>query len=302
MMPMRLNAESGTGGGAVTGLDGPVVDNPLLGEILRRTKGLSPEQIQAALDYQRANGVRFGEAIVKLGLAGSDDVMWALSQQFHYPYVAAAEADLDSELVVAKQPFADSVEIFRDLRTQLLLNGFGSPDDRSSLAMVSPNRGDGKTFIAANLAVAFGQLPGRTLIIDADLRSPRLHQIFNCPGSTGLVSVLNGRAEANVIRPVAALPNLYLLPVGATPPNPSELILKPAFMLLLNELSAKFDYVIVDTPAASHGSDARIVASRCGASLAVARKNRSKLPEMRHLLEQLGKTRIKMFGVVMNDY
>ena len=164
---------------AANSAENSAVQDPMLGEILRRTKGLSPESIQRALDYQRENGVRFGEAVVRLGLASSEDVMWALSKQFHYAYAASSSKDVNTELVVAHRPFDDSIEVFRDLRTQLLLNGFGSVKDRAALAVVSANRGDGKSFIAANLAVAFGQLPGRTVLVDADLRSPRLHSIFD---------------------------------------------------------------------------------------------------------------------------
>lgn len=279
-----------------------VVQDPSLGEILRRTKGISAEDIQRALDYQREKGVRFGEAVVRLGLASSDDVVWALSQQFHYTYAPSKDMRLSTELVVAHRPFDDRVEVFRDLRTQLLLNGFGSVDDRTALAVVSANRGDGKSFMAANLAVAFGQLPGTTLIIDADLRTPRLHQIFECNATAGLSTTLSGRSEANVIQPVAEFANLFLLPAGSRPPNPSELFLKPAFGLLLAELSRKFDYVIVDTPAAEHGSDARVIAARCGASLAIARKNKSRLPELQRLVTQLGKSHVKMAGVVMNEF
>jgi chain length determinant protein tyrosine kinase EpsG len=281
---------------------GPAVHDPMLGEILRRTKGLTADHVERALQYQRDQGMRFGEAVVRLGLATADEVMWALSQQFHYAYAAGANTELDAELVVAHHPFDETVEVFRDLRTQLLLSGFGSADDRSALAVVSPNRGDGKSFIAANLAVAFGQLPGRTVIVDADLRAPRLHEVFKSSVAAGLVSVLSGRAETSVIQPVADLPNLFLMPAGPMPPNPSELFLKPAFSLLLNELTSKFDYVIVDTPAAAHGSDARVIASRCGAALVVARKNHSKLPELQRLVTQMGKSPVKVAGVVMNEY
>jgi len=278
------------------------VQDPMLGEILRRTKGLSPEDVQRALQYQREHNVRFGEAVVRLGLASSEDVMWALSQQFHYAYAASSSTDVNTELVVAHRPFDDTVEVFRDLRTQLLLSGFGSAKDSTALAVVSANRGDGKSFIAANLAVAFGQLPGRTVLVDADLRSPRLHAIFDTAGAIGLTSVLSGRTETNVIRQVPGFPNLFLLPAGPTPPNPSELFLKPAFALLLNELGKKFDYVIVDTPAAEHGSDARIVASRCGSALAIGRKGHSKLPQLQRLMAQMSKNQVKIAGMVMNEF
>jgi chain length determinant protein tyrosine kinase EpsG len=279
-----------------------VVHDPMLGEILRRTKGVTAENIQRALEYQRTHGVRLGEAVMRLGFASADDVMWALSQQFHYAYAPKANSSLSPELVVAHHPFDDRVEVFRDLRTQLLLNGFGAADDRAALAIVGANRRDGRSHVAANLAVAFGQLPGRTVLVDADLRQPRLHGIFKTPGISGLASLLGGRAETNVIFPVTDLPNLFVLPAGPTPPNPSELFLKPAFSLLLNELTSKFDYVIVDTPAAEHGSDARIIASRCGAAMAVARRNHSKLPQLQRLVTQMGKSQVRIAGLVMNEY
>jgi protein-tyrosine kinase len=278
------------------------VQDPMLGEILHRTKGLDGEAIERALAYQRENGVRFGEAVIRLGLASSEEVMWALSKQFHYAYAASNNKDINTELVVAHRPFDDSIEVFRDLRTQLLLNGFGSSKDRAALAVVSANRGDGKTFIAANLAVAFGQLPGRTVLVDADLRSPRQHSIFDIDAPYGLTSVLSGRSDANVIHQVHDFPNLFLLPAGPMPPNPSELFSRPAFALLLSELGNKFDHVIVDTPAAEHGSDARIVASRCGTSLAIGRKGHSRLPELQRLVAQLNKHQIKIAGVVMNEF
>ena len=276
--------------------------DPKLGEILQRTKNLSQSQVDAALYYQRKKGVRFGEAVVRLGLAGADDVMWALSQQFNYPYAQIANANLNDELVLARQPFSDTVEAFRDVRAQLLLNGFGSAERRSALAIVSADRGDGKTFIGANLAVAFGQLPGRTLIIDADMRSPRLHEIFNCPGTSGLASVLRGSTRASVIRPVNDLPNLYILPVGAAPPNPAELFQTRSFALLVHELVSKFDYVLVDTPAASQGSDARVVASHCGSAMVVGRKDKTRLPGLKQLVTQLNTNHVKIAGMVMNEY
>lgn len=89
------------------------VQDPSLGDILRRTKGLTSEQVAQALEYQRSNGVRFGAAVVALGLAQTEDVIWALSQQFHYPYTPVGERALNEELVVANSPFDENVEAFR---------------------------------------------------------------------------------------------------------------------------------------------------------------------------------------------
>ncbi len=273
-----------------------------LGDILQKTNGLTVTQIEQVLSYQREHGVRFGEAAVTLGLANPDDVVWALSQQFRYPYAPQSQRSVHDELVVANDPFCEEVESFRDLRSQLAMGVFSESQGRHALAILSSDEGDGKTFVAANLAVAFSQLPGRTLIIDADLRSPRLHQVFGVDQSVGLTGVLSGRAQPNVIKPVVHLPNLYLMPAGVLAPNPAELLQGPAFGLCLAELYSRFDYILVDTPASTAGADARVIASHCGAALLVGRQGKSRVPQMQSLVKLLNKSKIKMAGVVMNEF
>lgn len=304
---MRANTTSrheGASSGADADFSDTVhsVQDPTLGEILQRTKGLTGEQVAQTLDYQHAHGVRFGEAAVALGLARPEDILWALSQQFHYPYAPVAEKSLNEELVVANAPFSEEAESFRDLRSQLVMGLLSEPDHRRAIALVSPDVNEGKSFIAANLATAFSQLPGRTLIIDADLRTPRLHEVFGVEPSTGLTGILAGRTEPNVIKPAGHLPNLYLLQAGVVAPNPTELLQRAAFSLLLKELLSKFDYVLVDTPAAVHGSDARIIASHCGGALVVGRKNKSHAAALQTLVTQLNKSAVKIAGVVLNEF
>lgn len=277
-------------------------DPASLGDILQRTKGLTAEQVDLALDYQRQHGVRFGEAAVALGLARPDDVIWALAQQFHYPYNPASDARLNEELVVANDPFSEGVESFRDLRSQLVLGVLGDPQQRRALAITSSDVGDGKSFVSANLAVAFSQLPGRTLIIDANLRQPRLHKVFGVEARSGLTSILAGRAEPDLIQPVNHLSNLYLMPAGVVAPNPTELLQRASFSLLLRELLDKFDHVLVDTPAFAVGSDARIIAVHCGAALIVGRKDKSRIPRMQSLVKLLNKSNVKMAGILMNEF
>jgi protein-tyrosine kinase len=280
------------------------VQSASLGDILRRTKGLSAEEVKQALDYQSNHGVRFGEAVVALGLAKPEDVLWALAQQFHYPYNPQSDQKLHDELVVANDPFSEQVEAFRDLRSQLIpfMMGGERQNHRHAVAVVSAEVGDGKSFIAANLAIAFSQLPGRTLIIDADLRTPRLHDVFGIETGVGLSGILAGRSEPNVIKPVEHLPNLYMLPAGVMPPNPAELLQRASFSLLMRELLEKFDYVLVDTPAASHGSDARVIAAHCGACMVIGRKNKTRTPAIQSLVKQLTKSTVKISGVLMNEY
>jgi protein-tyrosine kinase len=273
-----------------------------IGDLMRETCGLTDQQLEQIAEYQRLHGVRFGEAAVSLNLVNGDDVLRALSLQFHYAYAPElSQGKKDSELVAAANPFSDQAETFRDLRSQLLMGVLGVDQPRRALAIVSPNVGDGKTYIAANLAVAFSQLGGRTLLVDADMRTPRQHKLFEIDHAFGLSTVLSGRTERSVVQQVKDLPSLYVMPVGGVPPNPLELLQGPAFGRLIHELLQKFDHVLVDAPAAVHGADARVIAARSGAALVVGRKGRSRMEEMQGLLAKLGKSPMAIAGVIMNE-
>ncbi len=272
-----------------------------IGDIIREKNQLSASDVEQIVAYQKENGVKFGEAAVSLGLAKREDVLWALSHQFHYPYSHDSKIKLNTELITATNPFSPEAEIFRDIRSQLLTSVFTQDAVRPILAIISPSVGDGKSFFAANMAVAFSQLGGRTLLVDADMRTPRQHEIFNIDSGKGLSSILSGRTEANVVRPVDDLPNLYVLPVGTTPPNPLELVQRPAFAMLLAELSLKFDQVIIDTPAAMHGSDARVIASICGNAMIVGRKNANRVGDIKKLVDDVTRAKVKIAGIAINQ-
>lgn len=272
-----------------------------IGDIIRQTNNLSAEQVERVLAYQREKGVKFGEAAVALGLARREDVLWALSQQFQYPY-ADSRQKLHADLVVSADPFSDAAEAFRDIRSQIIMSVLDGTASRRALAVVSPNIGDGKSHFAANLAFTFGQLGVRTLLVDADMRSPRQQEIFRVNNSSGLSGILAGKIESSVMRPIEDLPSLYLLPVGIVPPNPLELVQRPTFELLIKELQLKFDYIIVDTPAMEHGSDARVVAGKCGAALMVARRGTSRMRALNDAMASIKKTGTHFAGVVMNEY
>lgn len=273
-----------------------------IGDILRITANLSADQVAQVLAYQQKHKLRFGEAAVKLGVVKSDDVMWALAQQFDYSYSPEANAHLNDELVVAKHPFSDAAEMFRSIRSQLMMNVLAADDKRRALCVVSPTVGDGKTYFAANLAIAFSQLGGRTLLVDADMRTPRLHTLFGMDNTSGLSTILSGRSQPSIRRPIKELRGLYLLPVGAVPPNPLELAARAALPLLINELLHKFDHVIVDTPAAQHGADARVLAARCGAAVAIGHQNKSRIDTLQTLVTQLTNGSTRFAGVVMNEF
>lgn len=273
-----------------------------IGDIIRDARSLSAAEVEQVLRYQREKGVRFGEAAIALGLASEEEVLRALAEQFHYPLATAEKRNDNPELVTLNQPFSVQAEAFRAIRSQVSMRTDPSRAARTALAVISPAVGDGKTFFAANLAIAIAQLGGRTLLVDADLRSPRQHQVFGLGNSSGLSTILSGRAESQVIQQADGVPNLFVLPGGPIPPNPAELVERPAFGLLIRELSSKFDHVIVDTPAAAHGADAAVVAVRCGAALVIARKNSSKVAGLQDLVASLQGSSVQITGAIVNEF
>ena len=280
----------------------PAVTDRSIGSIIASTRNLSVEQVEKILQHQREKGIRFGEAAVALGYASTDDVMFALAQQFHYPYAAEENRKASPELVSLNKPFGVQAEAVRAVRSQLMMRLYNEGQRRCAVAVVSPNSRDGKTFFAANLAVSLAQLGGRTLVIDADMRGPRLHEVFGIDNRAGLSGILSGRSETKVIQQVLGVPSLFVLPVGIKPPNPLELVERPAFGLLMRELAIKFDHVIVDTPASVFGSDSAVIAARCGAALVVARRNKARVAALQDLVANLAETPAQLVGVVYNQF
>ncbi len=279
----------------------PVLDRSI-GDILSELRNLTAEQVEQVLHKQQQSGTRFGEAAVALGLATKADVLFALSQQFHYPYAPEQQRDHSPDLVTLNEPFGARAEYFRALRSQLMMRAFVDGEPRRAVAIISPDTGDGKTYCCTNLAVTLAQLGGRTLLIDADMRGPRVHDVFKVPNRVGLSGILSGRADRQVIQQAPGLPSLFILPVGTTPPNPLELVERPAFGLLVRELASKFDHVLVDTPAGIYGSDCGVIAARCGVAMVVVRKDKARVAMLQSLVSSFAGAPVKLAGVVFNEF
>lgn len=210
------------------------------------------------------------------------------------------EAALAAEVVAAWHPQSEAVERLRALRSQLLLRGFENPARHAALALVGPDVGAGRTWMAANLGVLFAQLGLRTLLLDADLRRPRLHRLFGVPGRIGLSSVLAGQAGPEVIQPVDRIPGLSLLPAGSLPPNPQELLARDGLQALLAALRPRYEVILADTPAFSRCADAGTVAVRAGAALVVVRQDATDAQALAGLTDTLGSWRVTVVGAVLN--
>jgi chain length determinant protein tyrosine kinase EpsG len=273
-----------------------------IGAILLEDGKLKSSDIQRIIDLHYQSGMRFGEAAQHLGLLNANDLEIALNKQYDLPRLLPASDGPSSELVAAHLPLHPRTEEIRGLRTQLLLRWLDPSAGRRVLAVTSPGNGDGRSYVAANLAVVFSQLGLRTLLIDADLRKPRQHKIFKVPDRIGLAGVLAGRDDSAAVVPVPGISKLFLLPAGAPPPNPQELLSRPVLASLLDELSIKFDLVLVDTSAAKVFSDAKNVAFRAKNALVLARKNHTLVDDTSRMIRELSDTGTRVVGTVINAF
>ena len=162
----------------------------------------------------------------------------------------------DIELLPQTKPRHAVSEAYRSLRTALLLS---SAEQLRAVALTSAQSGEGKTATAANLAVVMAQLGRQVLLIDADLRKPRLHRVFNLSNREGLVHSLAGGEPVEKLTQATSVPGLFVLPSGTIPPNPSELLASDRMRELLVAAQRRFDLVIVDTPPLLAVTDASVV-------------------------------------------
>jgi capsular exopolysaccharide synthesis family protein len=172
-------------------------------------------------------------------------------------------------------------------------------DDKKVLQVTSPGPSNGKTTISANLAVHFAQLGKRVALVDCDLHRPRLHSIFSVSNESGLTTlIMNRSTRLQDVAARVALPGLFLIPSGALPPNPAELFSSDRFKLLLAELKADFDVVILDTPPVLLFSDSHRIASRSDAVLAVGRLDQTNFPDMDSTVDAIEKSGTELLGTV----
>jgi protein-tyrosine kinase len=263
-----------------------------IGAILVGAGALSAPDVERILELQRTKGGRFGEAGKALGLIEQRDIDLALSRQFDYPYLRRGESRVSPSLVAAYEPAHPQVEALRSLRSELMLHWFGEDASHKSVAIVSEARGDGRSHVAANLAVVLSQLGGRTLLIDADLRNPAQHALFGLENRVGLSTLLSGRAGPEAVQRVPGLGSLSVLPSGAAPPNPQELLARPSFGVLLERLATHVDFILIDTPPAAESADAQTVAARA----------RAGLWRLQAISQSVARTRTSVLGVVLNDF
>ncbi|MEO0532170.1 MAG: polysaccharide biosynthesis tyrosine autokinase, partial [Planctomycetota bacterium] len=175
--------------------------------------------------------------------------------------------------MVALQPRSTGAESVRTLRTALHF-GIASPNSKT-FVVTSPAPGDGKSTVASNLAIAMAQSNQRVLLIDADMRKPTLHEIFEVDSKVGLTSVLSGGISAMEAIVPTSVSSLDLLPCGSSPSSPFELLNNGLFFEALSQLIDQYDRIIIDSPPVMAVADARLLSANVDCTLMVLRAERS---------------------------
>lgn len=277
-----------------------VIDKqPNIGRILFEMGKIKAADADLILRMQKEQGLRFGDAAVKLGLVTEEDIRHVLFQQFDYPCLPADSVAIDQEVVAAFRPHDPEVEALRVLRSQIALRWYA---EHKFMVITAPSAGQGASRIAANLAVVFSQLGERTLLIDADLRNPRQHKLFRLQSSPGLSDILAGRASAKIIQNIQKVTNLSVLPAGTEPPNPLELLGRPTLSGLINDIGEQFDVIIIDTPPALECADAQTLSARMGGALIVARRHHARIADVEEVKQQLAIAGAEVVGAVLTDF
>jgi capsular exopolysaccharide synthesis family protein len=205
---------------------------------------------------------------------------------------------VDPLLVAFHRPDSFEAETFRNLRTALYFSTYGRR--RKVIQVSSPSAGDGKTTMAANLAVSMAQSGKKVLLVDADFRRAKVHKLFGIEAQVGLAQVLTDELELGDTVQATEVANLWVLPTGPHPTNPSELLSSRKFEDLIAVVREKYDFVVIDTPPILAVSDAAVVAPRMDGvllTLRITKNGRPQAVRARQILSVLG---VQVLGVVVN--
>jgi capsular exopolysaccharide synthesis family protein len=202
------------------------------------------------------------------------------------------------ELVTFGHPKSILSEAYRNIRTSILLSFSEKPPKK--IAISSPNPAEGKTTTVINTAIALSQTGARVIIIDTDMRKPRVHQVFEKENGTGLSNFLSGRTDLEAIIKKTEIPNLYYIPSGPIPPNPSELLGSNLFKIMMGSLGEQFDHIILDTPPVLGFADSVIVSTTVDGVILVVSGGKTPRETLQRAKEVLLQVNAKILGVVIN--
>lgn len=203
------------------------------------------------------------------------------------------------ELLPHHSPRLAVSEAYRSLRTALLLSTAG---ELHTVALTSAEPGEGKTATTTNLGVVMAQLGRRVLLVDADLRRPRMHKVFRISNRTGLVTYLTAHVDENSLFTETGVPNLWVCPSGPIPPNPSELLASGRMKEFLEMVGRRFDFVLIDTPPTLPVADAVIIGTLVDGVIVCARAGVVTREDAKFCRDRLAYADLRVLGSVLNRY
>lgn len=207
----------------------------------------------------------------------------------------------DLDLIVHRKPRSPVAEACKAVRTNLM---FASPDAHLNRILVtSAGPREGKTTTAVSLAITMAQNDNdnRVLALDTDMRRPRMHKVFGVSGKEGITSILLGKAKIEDVVKATEVPNLFVLPCGPPPPNPAEVCQSARFKKLLDDLTERYDIVVLDSPPIMVVTDAAVLGTLVDGALLVARTGQTNRAELREACRHMLDVGTKILGCVLND-
>jgi succinoglycan biosynthesis transport protein ExoP len=290
--------------------------NSLLGMLtgLVLSIGFVSMRERADRTLQQPGDIKLWTEVIELGVIPNAS-LGAKSQQYYRPLAtgqerrrARAHTSLSlpepAELITAGQQPTMSAEAFRSTLTSMLFVS-DEADRPKVLVFTSANAADGKTTVVSNLAIAAAEIRMKVLVIDADLRRPRMHDVFNVSNDQGLVDILTGEVTENglsLLIQETGIKNLYLLPAGPPTQAAAHLLYSPMWESLLDGLREEYDMIFVDTPPMLQMTDARVAARMADAVVLVARSNVTTRDVIMAAKDRLTEDRIPILGAILNDW
>ncbi|MFT8710279.1 MAG: CpsD/CapB family tyrosine-protein kinase [Sporolactobacillus sp.] len=201
-------------------------------------------------------------------------------------------------LISHHSPKSTAAEQFRTIRTNIDFSEVNG--ELKKIMVTSSSPGEGKSTVAANLAVVNAQQGKKVLLIDGDLRKPTIQYTFKLPNTNGLTTVLTKKIELEEAIQETSVKNLYVLPSGPIPPNPAELLSSPMMGALLKYALESYDLIIFDTPPILAVTDAQILSNLCDGSVLVVRSSVTEKELAKRAKELLLKAQSRILGVVLN--
>jgi receptor protein-tyrosine kinase len=293
-----------------------------LRDALIETRKLTSDDVVRIDDVMRNMGLEFGDAALRLGLlthedlaeateaarrpppTGTDGIVegalnkMAFSRGLPVKYVGRVAPG--PSIILVRDPDNPYSEQIRALRTELMLLN-GASRSGNSIVVLSPCRGEGRTQLCAELAIAFSQLGKRTLLVDADLRRPRVHSLFDSHNGSGLGQALESGGVPHVLG-VEKLPHLSVLIAGSSVPNPLELLTNGHFQRQLADWRKKYSMIIIDTPPITEFADGLAIASFAEQVVIVGRVGSTPHRDMKEMLRRMAGAQSRIVGAVINSF